>query len=108
MSNSSGYDWDRDFNQNLADIVVRELEIEAASYGLPSLDQMIERMLTSPEQVGIAIVIDNRIDPDEEGLHVITERHFRLDQHVPFGRVYEFPSMDAYEIWHERGCPGPV
>lgn len=105
-----GYDWDRDFTQNLADIVVRELEIEAASYGLPSLDEMIERMLTSSDQLGIAIILEQRIVEmvGTDAFRVIGERHFRLDPHVPFGRVYEFPSMNAYEIWQERGCPGPV
>lgn len=32
-------------------------------------------------------------------------RNYRLDPNVPFGHVYEFPSMEAYELWIERGSP---
>lgn len=111
---TNDFDWDADFRRNgmsAADQVIRVLALEQIKVGHNALEEMIERMLTSPLEVGIAIVVQNDVETGsfETGDYRIrSERHYRLDPGVPFGRMYEFPSMDAYEMWQERGCPPPV
>jgi hypothetical protein len=29
----------------------------------------------------------------------------QVDEHVPYGQVYDFPSREAYEAWEDRGYP---
>lgn len=29
----------------------------------------------------------------------------RVDEHVPYGHHFSFPSEDAYDRWVENGCP---
>lgn len=110
---SAGFDWDRDFRKHALPITIRVLAVEHVKLEHAALEEMVERMLTTPESSGIAVILDHQVVasyPEEEGdeVQVIGHRHFRLDPNVPFGRIYEFPSMDAYEIWQERGCPPAV
>lgn len=115
MTDSPEFDWDADFQRSLPHVTIREIEIEAIEYaGFPDFTRLVEKMLTSAEPVGISIIIDNRavgdplegVAPDDP--RVVRDTHFRLDGNVPFGKAWEFPSFLAYEIWIERGCPGPV
>lgn len=108
------FDWDSDFRRmqgREGSIIIRDLAFTAVAYEHAALEEMVERSLTAPERCGIAIVITKQteFDPVAENLYrAISERSYRLDPNVPFGHIYEFPSMEAYEVWQERGCPGPV
>lgn len=109
------FDWDSDFRREQArgDLVARVITIEAVRHEHQALEEMVERMLTAPEPCGIAVVITHQTEfsaePETPNLYrAIQERNYRLDPNVPFGKLYEFPSLEAYEVWQERGCPGPV
>ncbi|QIG59023.1 hypothetical protein SEA_FRANSOYER_15 [Microbacterium phage Fransoyer] len=111
------FDWDRELRREVArgDLMGRVLTLEGMhfEYRDRALEEMVERMLTSPDPSGIAVVITSQTDflpePNADGLYRATqERHYRLDPNVPFGKLYEFPSIEAYEVWYERGCPPPV
>lgn len=82
----------------IRDFILEHIRLEHAA-----LDEMVERMLVSPTRVGIAVVLNEIIDLDN--LEAVGMRHYRLDEHVPFGHIYEFPSIVAYEAWQERGHP---
>lgn len=100
----SDFDWisypDAPFDDGIPirDFVLSQIRLEHNA-----LEEMAERMLVSPVRVGIAVIINEIIDLDN--LEAVGMRHYRLDEHVPFGHIYEFPSMAAYEAWQERGCP---
>lgn len=101
-----GHDWDADFRRNaLTGIIVRDLAIQSATIAYAPLQEMVERMLTSPEPTGVAVVLENSIAEVSGEVRVLGRRHLRLDPHVPFGHVYEFESMDAYQQWLEWGAP---
>ncbi|QUE25563.1 hypothetical protein SEA_SADLAD_16 [Microbacterium phage SadLad] len=109
------FDWDRELRREIArgDLMARVLVLETVRSEHRALEEMIERMLTSSEPCGIAVVITQQepFEPVEEGsllFRAVHERNYRLDPNVPFGKLYEFPSIEAYEVWYERGCPGPV
>ena len=101
------HDWDADFRRNaIGGIVVRDLELKSATIAYAPLQEMVERMFTSAGRVGIVVVLDHQVEPSETtGIEarVVGRRHFRLDPAVPFGHVYEFESMEAYELWQEWG-----
>lgn len=111
---TNDFDWDADFRRNgmsAADQVIRVLSLEQIKIGHEAIEEMIERMLTSPSGWGIVTVLQNSIETgsfDTHDYQITWERHYRLDPGVPFGRLYEFPSPEAYEMWQERGCPPPV
>lgn len=113
---TNDFDWDADFRRNGmsdADQIIRVFALEQIKIGHDALEEMIERMLTTSGSGGIAIIIDNLAVPmhpeeHDDMLRVVGTRHYRLDPGVPFGRMYEFPSMAAYELWQERGRPEPV
>lgn len=107
---AEGFDWDRDFRRLSAEesLSVRDLVIQQAKIEHAALQEMVERMLTSPERCGVAVVITHQAEFDPmpgEPYRITEERNYCLDPHVPFGHVWEFPSMEAYELWYERGCP---
>lgn len=104
----SDSDWDSDMrrmqaetNLIIRDLVIRQMRLEHAA-----LEEMVERMLTSPIPAGIAVIIMHETEGGiEDGYFVHESRNYRLDPHVPFGHVFEFPSMESYELWVERGWP---
>lgn len=108
LGGSGMHDWDADFRRNaIGGIVVRDLELKAATVAYAPLQEMVERMFTSADRVGIVAVLDHQIAPTDPAVEarVVGRRHFRLDPAVPFGHVYEFESMEAYELWQEWGSP---
>lgn len=99
-----GFDWDADalrngiFEPTIRDLVLKQIQLEHNA-----LEEMVERMLVSPVRCGVVVVLNEIIDLDN--LEASSTRHYRLDPNVPFGHIYEFPSMKAYELWQERGHP---
>lgn len=99
------FDWDRDFRRLMAEsegISIRDLVVSIAALEHKAIEEMAERMLVSPEPCGIVVVLNQIISLDDP---YAPSRSFRLDPNVPFGHMYEFPSMEAYELWQERGHP---
>lgn len=86
-----------------ASIGIRDLVLQRIKAEHEAIEEMTERMLTSPEGCGIAVVLNEIIDLDN--LEGSLTRQYRLDPHVPFGHIYEFSSMRSYEAWQERGYP---
>lgn len=103
------FDWDGDFRRHAIDgITVRDLELQTAEIAYPPLQEMVERMFTSPDRAGIVAVLDHQVVPSDDpavDARIVGRRHFRLDPAVPFGHIYEFESMEAYELWQEWGSP---
>lgn len=99
------FDWDSDFRRMQAndELTIYDLALQQIRLQSAALEQMAERMLVSPERCGIVVVIENVFDLDN--LRAAGYRHYRLDPNVPFGHVYEFPSMEAYQVWIENGSP---
>lgn len=96
------HDWDADFRRNaIGGITVTDLLVQSVQTSYAPLQEMVERMFTSVDRAGIVIVFDSQI----VGTQVIDRQHFRLDPKVPFGHIYKFESMDAYELWQEWGSP---
>lgn len=109
------FDWDADFRREQArvELTIRDLALEVMRLEHQALEEMAERMLVSDPPAGIAVVLTSKRDlsfePDLDGVYRMEDyRQYRLDPGVPFGHIYEFPSIEAYEVWHERGCPRPV
>lgn len=102
-------DWDSDMRRLRAEVdqSIRHLALEVLRVEHENLQQMIERMLVSPTRVGIAVVIiqepAEELGPDHWVMH--ETRNYRLDEHVPFGHIFEFPSLESYHLWEERGWP---
>ncbi|WNN94040.1 hypothetical protein SEA_FREGLEY_14 [Microbacterium phage Fregley] len=107
------FDWDVHFQrmQDDTSTLIHDLVVKSMQLEHQALEEMVERMLVSPIRVGIAVVLDNSFDTAMDDAmqgrehKVYSYRHYRLDEHVPFGHIYEFPSMASYELWQERGCP---
>jgi len=117
MTPSEPFDWDSDFRRLQAEVkhTVRDMIIEQVRIEHAALEEMIERMLVSPIRCGIAVVLDTNVQENydatmrgEEVTEFRGHRNYRLDEHVPFGHIYEFPSMESYELWQERGWPTAV
>jgi hypothetical protein len=75
---------------------IRKLVVEQIAIEHRSLEEMVERMLTDPESRGIMVVLDQEQQT----------RSYRLDADIPFGHIFEFPSLAAVDEWRARGCPG--
>lgn len=58
------------------------------------LEEMCERSLTDPAGRGVVVIGSDMA------------YSMGLDEHVPYGHVYHFPSQHAYEEWQEAGWPG--
>lgn len=105
MNNTpGGFDWDGELRSLQGQETIRDLALQVARYDHEAIEEMVERMLVSPIPCGIVVVISEIVDFDD--FKASSTRQYRLDPHVPFGRLYEFPSMQAYERWQERGHPG--
>lgn len=107
------FDWGVKHPDASDHIAIRDLLVQQMNTEHKALDEMIERMLTAGIRAGIAVVINANVeptfDPDATSTTIsyYSERLYRLDEHVPFGHVFEFPSLQAYERWQERGHPLP-
>lgn len=102
------FDWDSDLRRLRAetDLIIHDLALRQVEIEHKALAEMIERMFASPERAGIAVVISHEQSGDlDNGYYMHEYRDYRLDEHVPFGHIYEFPSMESYQLWEERGWP---
>lgn len=70
-------------------------------------EEMIERMLVHEPPCGIAVVTETKTEGSFEvgDWKSTTYRHYRLDEHLPFGYRCEFASLDEYRQWQENGHP---
>jgi hypothetical protein len=73
----------------------RDFVVEHLEQAHKTLEEMCERMLVDPEGRGVMVVLDS------ESL----TRTYSLSEYVPWGHIFEFPSQDAVERWHDRGSP---
>lgn len=105
MNNTpEGFDWGSELQSPRGQGMIRDLALQVARHEHRAIEEMVERMPVSPIPCGIVVVISEIVDFDD--FDASSTRQYRLDPHVPFGHLYEFPSMQAYERWRERGHPG--
>ena len=67
-----------------------------------ALEMMCEQMLTDPRGWGILVIRDQVISFDEPFKMQI---EYGLNEFIPFGHIYEFPSRDAFATWVAKGAP---
>lgn len=77
----------------MTDDVIRRYTFRQIQLQNLALSKMAERMLTDERGIGIAMIQH----PENT---VLT-----LEDGIPFGHIYEFPSEESYLLWIAHGRP---
>lgn len=86
---------------------LRRITEQQMRQDVDAVNEMVERMLVYPEPVGIVEVCEEKTEGSiyEGNYRTAFYRHYKLSEHVPFGNIVRFRSMEEYRAWEANGHP---